>query len=60
MQFNDGKFECMRHGANNELKESTHYLTKAGDVIKTADHVKDLGVWMSSDGSFNKHIRNGD
>lgn len=56
MQFNDGKFECMRHGSNNELKESTHYLTKSGEVIKTADHVKDLGVWMSSDGSFNKHI----
>ena len=56
MQFNDGKFECMRYGANKELKESSHYLTKSGDVINAADHVKDLGVWMSSDGTFNKQI----
>ena len=56
MLFNNGKFECMRHGTNKELKESTHFLTKSGDAIKAADHVKDLGVWMASDGTFNKHI----
>ena len=56
MDFNFPKFECLRYGRNNELKSSTHYFSKSGEVIRDVQHAKDLGVVMSSDGSFSKHI----
>ena len=56
MDFNFPKFECLRYGRNNELKSSTHYYSKSGEVIRDVQHAKDLGVVMSSDGSFSKHI----
>ena len=56
MFFNEGKFECMRYGNDLSVKRDTHYTTKSGDVIESPDHVKDLGVWMSNDGTFKHHI----
>lgn len=56
MQFNSKKFECLRYGTNQELKVNTQYLSNTGEVIKTFDHTRDLGVTMSCDGTFSKHI----
>ena len=56
MQFNDKKFECLRYGINKVLKESTQYIANSGNTIENAEHVRDLGVYMSSDGTFNKHV----
>ena len=56
MQFNSKKFECLRYGSNQELKRSTHYTSNSGKEIKTTDHTRDLGVTMSNDGTFSKHI----
>ena len=58
MQFNSKKFECLRYGTNAELRNSSEYLSDTGDTIKEVDYTRDLGVTMSSDGSFRKHITN--
>ena len=56
MEFNSTKFECMRYGRITELRESTHYTSKYGSPIIEVDHIKDLGVTMSRDGIFSRHI----
>ena len=39
-------------------KTNTDYRTMSGDQITVVDHAKDLGVTMSSDGTFRQHIYN--
>ena len=56
MEFNSTKFECVRYGRITELRESTHYTSKDGSPIIEVDHLKDLGVTMSRDGTFSRHI----
>ena len=56
MEINCTKFECMRYGRITELRESTHYTSKDGSPIIEVDHIKDLGVTMSRDGTFSRHI----
>ena len=56
MQFNGSKFELLRYGQNPKLKAETRYLASNGSAIEESLSVKDLGVVMSSDGSFSKHI----
>ena len=50
--FNDEKFEHLPFGADNDRT----YLAPSGSPIEKKDHVKDLGVYMSKDCSFNMHI----
>ena len=50
--FNDLKFEYLAMG---EPSNRT-YTTPSGLVIKKKQHVKDLGVYMSNDCSFDYHI----
>lgn len=58
MLFNNLKFECLQTGNDFELKEQYNYLTPDMDhIISVKDNVKDLGVWMSSEGNFNFHIQ---
>ena len=52
MLLNYIKFELLRYGKNEELKNETSYHTPAGDNITTKNDVKDLGVIMSSNCSF--------
>ena len=56
MTFNSNKFEWLRYGYNHELKENTSYLYSDGQPITVVDNVKDLGITMSSDGTFKNHI----
>ena len=56
MTNNSNKFECLRYGYNHELKENTSYLSSDGQPITVVDNVKDLGITMSSDGTFKNHI----
>ena len=58
MSFNNLKFELLRFGPDLTLKLVTSYTSPNGDVIDTKEHVKDLGVTMSSDGTFDTHIKN--
>jgi hypothetical protein len=56
MEFNSSKFECIRYG--NVKFPDTKQLNNQGEPIVTKEHVKDLGVYMSQDGTFKYHIRN--
>ena len=58
MEFNSTKFEAMRYGRDEALKSTTSYLSAEGAVIKDMEHLRDLGVNMSDDCSFKKHITN--
>ena len=46
----------MRYGNNSEIKETTKYFAPDGSEIENKSLVKDLGVMMSSSGSFSEHI----
>ena len=56
MEFNSPKFECLRYGNNNDIKETTCYKTPSGDPIKVVEHAKDLGIIMSCNGTFREHV----
>jgi hypothetical protein len=58
MKYNSKKFECIRYGPENELITSTHYTSDDGSPIMEVNHLKDLGITMSNDGTFSSHIRN--
>ena len=46
--FNADKFECLRYGNDDTLKEATNYLS-SNKVIIAKDSVRDLGVQMNAD-----------
>ena len=54
--FNSDKFECLRYGTANELKQATHYQSDTGKQIESNESLKDLGVIMSADATFSNHI----
>ena len=56
MEFNSLKFEVLRYGREEVLKIFTNYLSSSGTIIDHKDSVRDLGVIMSADASFNQHI----
>ena len=57
MAFNGKKFEILRYGKDQELKNSTEYLTPdAEDLIQRKECLRDLGIQMSEDGKFSNHI----
>ena len=55
-EFNDTKFELVRYGKSDELKQATSYITPSFQVIQEKTSVKDLGVTLSSDGTFKSHV----
>ena len=58
MQFNDVKFDLLRYGTNKDLKDTTSYVSPSFKLIEEKESVKDLGVTLSSDGTFKVHINN--
>ena len=56
MVLNDLILETVRYGPDEILKLCTYYCTPLGEIITQQDHVKDLGVMLSSDGTFDHHI----
>ena len=54
--LNDKKFEGLRLGQNEQIKAETHYTTPLGKTIESKKVVKDLGVWLADDCTFNEHI----
>ena len=56
MMLNDVKFEVLRHGKNEQLKNETSYKTPTGQIITTKNDVKDLGVIMSDSCVFTNQI----
>ena len=57
MAFNSNKFEVLRYGKNQEIKDSTDYLTPNADsLIERKECVRDLGIQISDDAKFSSHI----
>ena len=57
MRFNGTKFQLLRYGPNEEIKNDTLYFTdKTENVIERLSTVRDLGVILSDDAKFNDHI----
>ena len=54
--FNSDKFECIRYGNNKEIINSTEYYSNNLSAIESKQSLRDLGVTISSDGSFSDHI----
>ena len=56
MLFNNTKFELLRYGQNEEIKNSTFYITANDEIIEEKDQLRDLGVIVNNQGNFNDHI----
>ena len=57
MDFNSNKFEVLRYGWNQELKESTDYLTPDADnFIERKECLRDLGIQMNENAKFSNHV----
>ena len=57
MVFNGSKFQLMRYGSDENIKNYTLYFTgETNKIIERFDNLRDLGVILSDDGSFDDHI----
>ena len=56
MLFNNGKFELLRYGYNEDIKQSTIYLSAANEVIDEKESLRDLGVIVNNQANFNDHV----
>ena len=57
MKFNGTKFQLMRFGENDDLKDNTLYFTEEmKEVIERFEIVKDLGVIMNESANFTNHL----
>ena len=57
MLFNGSKFQLLRYGPKEEIKNNTLYFTDNTEhVIERYTSVRDLGVILSEDGRFEAHI----
>jgi hypothetical protein len=57
MQFNLTKFELLRIGKKQELKNEIKYKTPDGKDINESENVKDLGVIFNRHGNFEDHMK---
>jgi len=55
MTLNSNKFELLNYGRDEDLK-SFNYLAPNGDTIPKKHEVKDLGIILSDDFTFDAHI----
>ena len=56
-EFNVDKFELLRYGGMVDLQQSTSYETSNKTAIQNSEHVRDLGIKMTPDGTFSQHIK---
>ena len=54
MLFNGMKFEILRYGRNEDLKD--YFTPNFEDIIEEKDCLRDLGILMSNTASFSNHV----
>ena len=58
MVFNGTQFQVIRYGDDEDLKNNTEYCTKGtNDIIDRYETLRDLGVILSDDATFNEHVQ---
>jgi len=55
MELNGNKFQLLRYGPIQNLKDSTKYKDTSGEDICEEKSAKDLGIVLSSDGRYDLH-----
>ena len=59
MKFNGGKFQVLRYGKDQDLKQNTVYFTgEMEHVIEQVENCRDLGVTLEDSAKFELHIEN--
>ena len=56
MKFNEQKFELLRYGKSKITTKDTNYYSGNGEIIQEKANLKNLGVRMQNDATFNDHI----
>ena len=57
MVYNGIKFQVIRYGRDEEMRNNTNYFTEnTNEIIERFKNLRDLGVIMSDDVSFDDHI----
>ena len=56
MLFNNKKFELLRYGPDQDIKESTFYLSANDEIIEEKEKMRDLGIIVNNEANFNDHI----
>ena len=57
MEFNSTKFQLVKYGFNEDLKDKLEVFDPEGQPIKETQVAKDLGVWMTDDLRPDVHIQ---
>jgi len=58
MKLNGLKFEHIKYDKNEEQKEHSVYLSDTNSPIESMSQVKDLGITLDVNMTYNKHIQN--
>ena len=58
MMFNSDKFELIRYKTKKSkiIQSKTSYVSNDGSIITEQEHVRDLGITMTNDATFSRHI----
>ena len=56
MKFNSGKFELIRYGKDEDIKNDTFYISADNNIIEEKEVLRDLGVMMNNKATFDDHI----
>ena len=57
MEFNGSKFQVIRYGNNEDIKNDTTYFTgDYNEIIERYSSLRDLGVQLQEDATFKDHI----
>ena len=56
MAFNEQKFELLRYGKDKTVTNGTEYYSGNGEIIEEKTNLRDLGVRMQKDATFDEHI----
>ena len=58
MRWNDLKFQILRIGRNEDIKENTTVFSPDyGEVVESKDTIKDLGIMVEKEFTYKDHLR---